>query len=141
MLKENDFASIRKSDENQTDAMRKLISNIDMEKNSKFTVIEVQNLDEAILAAKIWSEEQINNSKTDPVVLLLDNMGPSKAGDIVTALEKLELREWCILEGSGGITKHSISEWASSGVDLISTSAMNRGVSPLDISLIIDGVE
>jgi nicotinate-nucleotide pyrophosphorylase len=141
MLKENDFASIRKSDENQTDAMRKLISNIDMEKNSKFTVIEVQNLDEAILAAKIWSEEQINNSKTDPVVLLLDNMGPSKAGDIVTALEKLELREWCILEGSGGITKDSISEWASSGVDLISTSAMNRGVSSLDISLIIDGVE
>ena len=45
------------------------------------------------------------------------------------------------MEGSGGITKDSISEWASSGVDLISTSAMNRGVSPLDISLIIDGVE
>jgi nicotinate-nucleotide pyrophosphorylase len=141
MLKENDFASIRKSDENQTDAMRKLISNIDMEKNSKFTVIEVQNLDEAILAAKTWSEEQMNNSKTDSVVLLLDNMGPSKAGDVVTELEKLGLREWCILEGSGGITKDSISEWASSGVDLISTSAMNRGVSSLDISLIIDGVE
>tara|TARA_X000000368_G_scaffold375927_1_gene328643 strand:- start:819 stop:1754 length:936 start_codon:yes stop_codon:yes gene_type:complete len=141
MLKENDFASIRKSGESQTDAMRKLISNIDMEKNSKFTVIEVQNLDEAILAAKVWSEEQMNNSKTDSVVLLLDNMGPSKAGEVVTELGKLGLRDWCILEGSGGITKDSISEWASSGVDLISTSAMNRGVSSLDISLIIDGVE
>ena len=83
----------------------------------------------------------MNNSKTDSVVLLLDNMGPSKAGEVVTELGKLGLRDWCILEGSGGITKDSISEWASSGVDLISTSAMNRGVSSLDISLIIDGVE
>jgi nicotinate-nucleotide pyrophosphorylase len=42
------------------------------------------------------------------------------------------------LEGSGGITKDSISEWSSSGVDLISTSAMNRGIKPIDISLIIE---
>ena len=141
MLKENDFASARKIGESQTDAMRKLISNIDLEKDSKFTVIEVQNLDEALLAAKTWSEEQVNNSKTDSVVLLLDNMGPSKAREVVVELEKIGLREWCILEGSGGITKDSISEWAASRVDLISTSAMNRGVRPLDISLIIDGVE
>ena len=141
MFKENDFASARKIGESQTDAMRKLISNIDLEKDSKFTVIEVQNLDEALLAAKTWSEEQVNNSKTDSVVLLLDNMGPSKAREVVVELEKIGLREWCILEGSGGITKDSISEWAASRVDLISTSAMNRGVRPLDISLIIDGVE
>ena len=141
MLKENDFASARKIGESQTDAMRKLISNIDLEKDSKFTVIEVQNLDEALLAAKTWSEEQASNSKTDSVVLLLDNMGPSKAREVVAELEKIGLREWCILEGSGGITKDSISEWSASRVDLISTSAMNRGVRPLDISLIIDGVE
>ena len=141
MLKENDFASARKIGESQTDAMRKRISNIDLEKDSKFTVIEVQDLDEAVLAAKTWSEELVNNSKTDSVVLLLDNMGPSKAVEVVTELERLGLRKWCILEGSGGITKDSISEWSTSGVDLISTSAMNRGVRPLDISLIIDGVE
>ena len=66
-------------------------------------------------------------------------MGPMNARIVVTELEKLDLRKWCILEGSGGITKDSISEWSSSGVDLISTSAMNRGVKPLDISLIIEG--
>ena len=74
-------------------------------------------------------------------MLLLDNMGPYKAREVVTELERLGLRRWCILEGSGGITKDSISEWSTSGVDLISTSAMNRGVSPLDISMIINGVE
>ena len=139
MLKENDFASASESGEDQNDAMKKLISEIDLEKNSKFTVIEVQNVNEAILAAETWSEKQRGNSTTDSVVLLLDNMGPMNARIVVTELEKLDLRKWCILEGSGGITKDSVSEWSSSGVDLISTSAMNRGVRPLDISLIIEG--
>jgi nicotinate-nucleotide pyrophosphorylase (carboxylating) len=139
MLKENDFASAIESGESQNDSIKKLISEIDLEKNSKFTVIEVQNINEAILAAQTWSEKQRENSTTDSVVLLLDNMGPMNARVVVTELEKLDLRKWCILEGSGGITKDSISEWSSSGVDLISTSAMNRGVKPLDISLIIEG--
>jgi nicotinate-nucleotide pyrophosphorylase (carboxylating) len=139
MLKENDFASAIESGENQNDSIKKLISEIDLEKNTKFTVIEVQNINEAILAAQTWSEKQRENSTTDSVVLLLDNMGPMNARVVVTELEKLDLRKWCILEGSGGITKDSISEWSSSGVDLISTSAMNRGVKPLDISLIIEG--
>ena len=141
MLKENDFASAIESGESQNDSIKKLISEIDLEKNSKFTVIEVQNINEAILAAQTWSEKQRENSTTDSVVLLLDNMGPMNARVVVTELEKLDLRKWCILEGSGGITKDSISEWSSSGVDLISTSAMNRGVKPLDISLIIEGEE
>ena len=139
MLKENDFASAIESGEDQNDSIKKLISEIDLEKNSKFTVIEVQNINEAILAAQTWSEKQRENSTIDSVVLLLDNMGPMNARIVVTELEKLDLRKWCILEGSGGITKDSISEWSSSGVDLISTSAMNRGVKPLDISLIIEG--
>lgn len=139
MLKENDFASAIESGEDQNDSIKKLISEINLEKNSKFTVIEVQNINEAILAAQTWSEKQRENSTTDSVVLLLDNMGPMNARIVVTELEKLDLRKWCILEGSGGITKDSISEWSSSGVDLISTSAMNRGVKPLDISLIIEG--
>ena len=139
MLKENDFASAIESGEDQNDSIKKLISEIDLEKNSKFTIIEVQNINEAILAAQTWSKKQRENSTTDSVVLLLDNMGPMNARIVVTELEKLDLRKWCILEGSGGITKDSISEWSSSGVDLISTSAMNRGVKPLDISLIIEG--
>ena len=139
MLKENDFASAIESGEDQNDSIKKLISEINLEKNSKFTVIEVQNINEAILAAQTWSEKQRENSTSDSVVLLLDNMGPMNARIVVTELEKLDLRKWCILEGSGGITKDSISEWSSSGVDLISTSAMNRGVKPLDISLIIEG--
>ena len=139
MLKENDFASAIESGEDLNDAIKKLIYGIDLEKNSKFTVVEVQNINEAILAAETWSEKQRENSTTDSVVLLLDNMGPMNAGIVVTELEKLDLRKWCILEGSGGITKDSIAEWSSSGVDLISTSAMNRGVKPLDISLIIEG--
>ena len=139
MLKENDFASAIESGEGLNDAIKKLISGIDLEKNSKFTVVEVQNINEAILAVETWSEKQRSNSTTDSIVLLLDNMGPSNAGIVVAELEKLGLRKWCILEGSGGITKDNLSDWSSRGVDRISTSAMNRGVKPLDISLIIEG--
>lgn len=139
MLKENDFASVRKIGGDQNEAIKELVSNIDLEKDSNFTIVEVQNIDEAVLATKTWSEKQKNNSTTDSVVLLLDNMGPLNAKIVGAELEKLALRKWCILEGSGGITKDNVAEWSVSGVDLISTSAINRGVKSLDISLIIEG--
>jgi len=91
MLKENDFASAIESGEDQNDSIKKLISEIDLEKHSKFTVIEVQNINEAILAAQTWSEKQRENSTIDSVVLLLDNMGPMNARIVVTELEKLDL--------------------------------------------------
>ena len=81
MLKENDFASAIEIGEDLNDAIKKLISGIDLEKNSKFTVVEVQNINEAILAAETWSEKQRSNSTTDSVVLLLDNMGAIECWD------------------------------------------------------------
>lgn len=139
MLKENDFASIRRIGESQNIAIEELISNINLEKHSKFTIMEVQDIDEAVLAANTWSKIQKQKSTNDRVTLLLDNMGPEIALEVGKELKIRDLREWCILEGSGGITKTSLSEWSASRVDLISTSAMNRGVKPLDISLIIEG--
>ena len=47
------------------------------------------------------------------------------------------LREAVILEASGNITFEKLGEWFECGVDVISTSAINRGVKPLDISMII----
>lgn len=140
MLKENDFASMRKIGDNHDTAIEELILNIDLNDNSEFTVVEVTNLDEALLAAKTWSKIQKKNFTTDSVVLLLDNMGPSNAKIVAEELKKQDLRKWCILEGSGGIKLDNVSEWSTSSVDLISTSSVNRGVKSLDFSLIIEGV-
>lgn len=138
MLKENDLASIKNKNENDLDALRRIVLDINLDLNSEFTVIEVQNIDQAVVAATAWLELQKSYTKTDPVVLLLDNMEISQVVKIIDKLKKLNLREWCILEGSGGIGKDSIIDWETSGVDLISTSAVNRGVAPLDLSLIIE---
>ena len=54
MLKENDFASIRRIGESHNIAMEELISNINLERHSKFKIIEVKDIDEAVLAANTW---------------------------------------------------------------------------------------
>ena len=139
MLKENDLATMKNKNESEIDALKRMISDIDLEQNSEFTIIEVQNIEQAVVAADTWFELQKAHARTDPVVLLLDNMMISQVIEIIIKLKELNLRKWCILEGSGGILKDSILDWDASGVDLVSTSAVNRGISPLDLSLIIDG--
>jgi nicotinate-nucleotide pyrophosphorylase len=44
-----------------------------------------------------------------------------------------------VLEGSGGVDLNSLSEWKESGVDIVSSSALNRGVVPLDLSMLFEG--
>ena len=74
-------------------------------------------------------------------MLLLDNMGAAGAGGVHRALTEAGLRQRCILEGSGGVFLESFGEWSQSGVDLVSSSALNRGVVPLDMSMLIGGGE
>ena len=136
MLKENDFSSAKKEHEGTIEVIERVISEIDLEGDSSFIIVEVQNEEQAIAATKIW---KLQNENIQPIVLLLDNMDVSEINSVVTKLKFLNLRKWCILEGSGGISLDSISKWDDSGVDLISTSAVNRGVSPIDFSLIIEG--
>ena len=74
-------------------------------------------------------------------MLLLDNMGAVGASGAQRALSKAGLRQCCILEGSGGVFLESLGDWTESGVDLVSSSALNRGVAPLDMSMLIEGGE
>ena len=45
-----------------------------------------------------------------------------------------------VLEASGGITIEGLGDWKESGMDVVSTSAVNRGVAPLDLTMLMDGV-
>ena len=72
-------------------------------------------------------------------MLLLDNMGPKGCSEVHQILMQENLRAWCILEGSGGVVHEDLDQWIDSGVDLVSTSALNRGASPLDLSMKIVG--
>jgi nicotinate-nucleotide pyrophosphorylase len=139
MIKENDLM-VLEPEKDSVSAIRSVISSIDFELHSAFTVLEVSELEQATAAAKSWSEEQNHRGSEDRIVLLLDNMGPRACGEVDEELRSMNLRGWCILEGSGGILKGGLPDWASiSGVDLVSSSEVNMAARSMDISMIVGG--
>src|SRR4029453_3275940 len=66
-------------------------------------------------------------------VVLLDNM------DIATLAEAVKLAKGrVVLEGSGGVTRDSISKIAATGVDYVSSGALTHSAPNFDVALDID---
>ena len=135
MIKDSEVLSSRVGDETEDEVLARLVQDIDMDTNSFFTVIEVRFIEQALTVAEIWKRIQTERESNERVVILLDNMGPELSSLVSIRLEEEGLREWCVLEGSGGISLEEVKEWRTCGVDLISTSSINRGVFPLDLSM------
>ena len=53
-------------------------------------------------------------------------------------MEDYELRASVILEASGGITFNQLSDWKECKMDVLSTSSLNRGTQPLDLTMLIE---
>ena len=139
MIKENDLSVIGSKDGVES-AISSAISSIDFEKGVGFVVIEVQDSSQAISAAESWSENQKIRGREERIVILLDNMGPDECRSAELLLRESGLREWCILEGSGGVTLNDLHTWIEgSMVDVISSSSINMGVPSLDLSMLIGG--
>ena len=139
MIKENDLSVIG-SRYGIESAISSAISSIDFEKSAGFVVIEVQDSVQAISAAESWSENQKTRGREERIVILLDNMGPDECRSTEILLRESGLRDWCILEGSGGVTLDGLHTWIeSSMVDVISSSSVNMGVPSLDLSMLIGG--
>ena len=141
MLKENDLSTMGEEGEDDTGIIQRVVSSLDMNEHAGFTVIEVRDVEQSLAAATAWDSVQSARSGDERLVLLLDNMGAAGAGRVHRALTDAGLRRRCILEGSGGVVLESLSEWSQSGVDLVSSSVLNRGVTPLDMSMLIGGGE
>lgn len=141
MIKENDLAALAPDASDELSAVAAAVSGIDMGVHAAFAIVEVRDEAQAVAAAQAWAENQVERSGSERIVLLLDNMGPQACAVAHERLATEGLRAWCILEGSGGVSRTALSDWVASGVDLVSTSALNRGVPPLDLSMKIDGGE
>ena len=139
MIKENDLAATKRGGESDADALTRVVSSMDMDEHAEFTVFEVRETEQALVVASTWSHVQKIRGGRERVVILLDNMGPEEARRVDEILSESELRQWCLLEGSGGVGLDSLSEWTGSGVDVVSSSALNRGVAPLDLSMLFEG--
>jgi nicotinate-nucleotide pyrophosphorylase (carboxylating) len=84
--------------------------------------VEVQDLDQLDEAISAGAE-----------AILLDNMSPQMVREAVTRAGGKAL-----LETSGGITLETISEYAETGVDLISVGALTHSVRAIDLSLEVE---
>ena len=134
-LKENDLAAMFDSDLANDVRIAQFIQNLDIANNPSFIEIEVRNEKEAITAAAMW--QQFHADAEIRLVIMLDNFGAERCKTTAAQLTEMGLRENILLEASGNITFDTLDDWFECGVDVISTSAINRGVKPLDLSMIM----
>ena len=100
----------------------------------RFLEIEVESVAQALSVAS--SVQRIHaHGSTKPIFLLLDNMSPMQICETVELLKKGKLYDEVFLEASGGITLENISEFAKTGVDVISSGSLTTNARNLDLSL------
>jgi len=86
--------------------------------------VEVESTEDAVLAAQIGVD-----------IIMLDNMDPAGVIRTVEMLKREGVRESVIIEASGGITPHNITEYAKAGVDVISMGSLIHKAQWIDMSL------
>ncbi len=89
--------------------------------------VEVERLEDAVKAALLGAD-----------IIMFDNMSPDRIREGVHLLRREGLRDRVVLEASGGITPENLSEYASSGIDVVSMGALTRSARWIDFSLDIE---
>jgi nicotinate-nucleotide pyrophosphorylase (carboxylating) len=134
MIKENDLASMYEELGDNSSRIAHFLQEIDINTCGAFLEIETREQKEALTAAAIWNQKEIDDKPK--LVIMLDNFGPEKSKDTAAQMVEMGVRDCIILEASGGIIFDNLKDWYECGLDVLSTSSLNRGVSPLDISMI-----
>jgi nicotinate-nucleotide pyrophosphorylase (carboxylating) len=67
-------------------------------------------------------------------VVMLDNMSPTDAAACVARV-RASARPWTLVEISGGVTLATVGDYAATGADVISTSAITQSAPALDLGL------
>ena len=136
MIKENDLAVMYPELESNGARISKYLSDVDPNECGAFLEVEVREEKEAIMAAFTWSERRMIDGH-DRLVIMLDNFSPERCKAVADELTEMGLREHVVLEASGGIVLNSLEDWRECGLDVLSTSTINRGTSPLDLSMLM----
>ena len=136
MVKENDLASMHVDMETHAQRLVTYLQTVDMSDVGAFLEVEVRTEKEALMAAMVWSQRRAEEH-LDRLVVMLDNFSPEACRSVSEQLEDQSIREHVVLEASGGIVFDDLSSWHECGVNVVSTSAVNRGVKPLDISMLV----
>ena len=137
MIKENDLAVMYPELESNGARISKYLSDVNPNECGAFLEVEVREEKEAIMAAFTWSERRMIDGY-DRLVIMLDNFSPERCKAVADELTEMGLREHVVLEASGGIVLDSLEDWRECGLDVLSTSTINRGTSPLDLSMLMN---
>jgi nicotinate-nucleotide pyrophosphorylase (carboxylating) len=120
LIKDNHISAVQKElNCNRVEAIRECVRRA-KKNNDRGIEIEVENFDEALVAAK-----------EKPDMILLDNM---KVSDMKRVAEKLK-GSGIILEASGGITSKNVKEVEKSGMNIVSCGYLTHSCKPLDMTL------
>ncbi len=137
MVKENDLATMLSDIDGHANRITSYLQSVDIEQCGAFLEVEVREEKEAMMAAMIWSSRRPSENLSK-LVIMLDNFNPERCKAVADEMIELSIREHVILEASGGITFKEINNWKKCGLDVLSTSAINRGVAPLDVSMLVN---
>ncbi|MFA5363946.1 MAG: carboxylating nicotinate-nucleotide diphosphorylase [Candidatus Bathyarchaeia archaeon] len=99
--------------------------------NVDFVEIEVTSHEEALRAAQKFKALQLKT----PCIIMLDNMKPETIKKTLETLRGVDLYDSVLFEASGDITPENITEYAKTGVDVISLGYLTHSVKVLDLSL------
>ncbi len=136
MIKENDLASMMPELVDNNSRIANYLQEVEISSVGAFLEIEVREEKEALTAAAIWNQREVEDKPK--LVIMLDNFGPERSKDIASQITEMGLRECVILEASGGIIFENLTDWYECGLDVLSTSALNRGVPPVDLSMLLN---
>lgn len=137
MIKENDLATMLSDIDGHANRITSYLQSVDIEQCGAFLEVEVREEKEAMMAAMIWSSRR-SSENLSKLVIMLDNFNPERCKAVADEMTELAIREHVILEASGGITFNEINDWKECGLDILSTSTINRGVAPLDVSMLVN---
>jgi nicotinate-nucleotide pyrophosphorylase (carboxylating) len=96
-----------------------------------FIEIETTGQDDAIKAARTFKQLKLKK----PCVIMLDNVKPNEIIQIIEKLKNENLYDYVLLEASGNITPENITEYAKTGVDVVSLGYLTHSARIFDMSL------
>jgi nicotinate-nucleotide pyrophosphorylase (carboxylating) len=100
---------------------------LDLKEKSSFSKkIEIETSD---------IKDVLTSSEAGADIIMLDNFSPKQIKQTIKVLKKEGFYGKILLEASGGITTENILDFASTGVDIVSLSAITNSVKSLDVNL------
>jgi nicotinate-nucleotide pyrophosphorylase (carboxylating) len=69
------------------------------------------------------------------MTILLDNFKPLDAANFVESLKKLPVYSSVLIEASGEINAKNISEWVTTGVDVVSLGSLTHSPKVFNFSM------